>query len=87
MLLLRVERSVDAVDASRCVWGCLVCPCARYVACAMSAAGGGQPPRTKGQAGGFEQRMAKGPDGEELVLWRLWADSAQSYRRAVLVSA
>jgi hypothetical protein len=24
------------------------------------------PPRNKGQAGGFEQRMAKGPDGEGL---------------------
>jgi hypothetical protein len=29
----------------------------------MSAA---LPPRNKGQAGGFEQRMAKGPDGEGL---------------------
>ena len=50
----------------------------------MSAAGGGQPPRNKGQVGGFEQRMAKGPDGEGLVRICTPAvpapPSAQSYR-------
>ena len=54
---VREKRSVSVI-AGRC------CHSPGFVSEPASAMSAAQPPRHKGQAGGFEQRMAKGPDGE-----------------------